>query len=73
MFPAVLEDVTLYGRGNTREQLGQRGVAVLETYRVAGAQRIKGDPVVKPFHSATCEDAQRLQSRSSAQQEVTKG
>ena len=67
MFPAVLKNVTLDGRGNTREQLGQRGVSILETYRVAGAQRIKGDPVIETFHSATFEDAQRLQSRSSAQ------
>ena len=73
MFPTMLKNVTLDGRRNTREQLGQRGVSILETYRVAGTQHIKSDPVIEPFHAATFEDAQRLQWRSSAQQEITQG
>ena len=73
VFPTMLKNATLNGRGNTREQLSQRGASILETYRVAGTQRIKGDPVIEPFHAATFEDAQRLQWRSSAQQEITQG
>ena len=45
---------------------------ILEKYRVACAQCVKGDPMVEPLHSPKFKDTQRLHSRTSPQQNVTK-
>ena len=73
MCATLLKNMSLYSSGHSGERLGQRGVSILEEYRVTCAQCVKGDPMVEPFHSPTVEDTQRLQSHSSVYQKETKG